>query len=146
MWRALEEQTSIPEWFQRGSNAQVIEARSRMGLESPVAVEDQNLASPTGVPICFRIEIEDMGCQLASCIAMRRHRTTLPRVIPFERGDECSRTQHLAKERLVHLALKFRDEFLPRLRHLQARVVVQQVALVRGLPVGAFNADLSVEP
>ena len=53
--------------------------------------------------------------------------------------------EHAAQEVLVHRALQLGEELLPRFGDLYARPVVQQIAIVRRLAVGALHADMLVE-
>src|SRR5579859_2520817 len=116
-----------------------------MGFETPPAVEDQNLSSPVRVPISFRIEIENVGCKLAGCITVRRHRATVPGIIPLKGRNELPWTQHATQEALIGIAVQFCDEFFPGLSQFHAWAMVQQASVMRGLPIGAFNADLPFE-
>ena len=119
-----------------------------MRLEASSVVHDQDAASPARIPIRFRIEVEDVGTQLAAGVAVRRDPATLPRVIPLQGEDEVrasAKTEHAADQSLVSLAVKFRDEFLPRLREIQTRVVMQDVPVMITLPEGAFHTDLAIE-
>src|SRR5271157_1120073 len=119
-----------------------------MRLQTSAVVHDQDAASPARFPIRFRIEVEDVGAQLAAGVAVRRDAATLPRVIPLQGQDKAralAKIEHAADQSLVNRTVKFRDEFLPRLREIQTRMVMQDVPVVITLPEGAFHTDPAIE-
>src|SRR5208282_3575669 len=119
-----------------------------MRLQTSAVVHDQDAASPARFPIRFRIEVEDVGAQLPPAVPARRDAATLPRVIPLQGEDKAralAKTEHAADQRLVRLAVKLRDEVLPRLREIQTRMVMQDVPVVITLPEGAFHTDPAIE-
>jgi hypothetical protein len=64
MVRALEKQAAISPRVYFGSDLQVIEGRGRMRFEASSIVQNQDMPSPARIPICIRIEIENVRCQL----------------------------------------------------------------------------------
>lgn len=103
--RSLKKQTLIAPWNQRGGDCQIIESRGRMGFETFLVVQNQDLASPIHVPIRFGVEIKNMRSQLASGIAVGRDGTTLPGVVPLQGQDEFPRAKHPAKKGLVSFSM-----------------------------------------
>src|SRR5271157_162884 len=119
-----------------------------MSLEASSVVHDQDAASPARFPVRYRIEVEDVGAQLAAGVAVRRDAATLPRVVPLQSEDKAralAKTEHAADQRLVSLAVKLRDEVLPRFCEIETWVVMQDVPVVITLPEGAFHTDPAIK-
>jgi hypothetical protein len=85
--RSLEEQAAVSPRVDRGADAEVVEGRARMGLPSPLVIQDQHFASPTRIPVLLGIEVEDVRGQLAPGVAVRRNGTTLPGKVPLHGQD-----------------------------------------------------------
>src|SRR5208337_1981110 len=148
MLRALEKQAAVLPQVQGGRNLQVVEARSRVGFVAPLAVENQDVASPLARPVFVGGEEEDVSCELAPGIAVRRNGAALPSVIPLHRKNDFlvgSQPQHPAQEGIVGLSLQFGNKFLPRLGTDYPFPVVQDATIVRGLPVCSLDAYPALE-
>ena len=148
MFRALKEQAAVFAQIQRSRHLEVFERGRRMGLISPLVVQNQYVAAPFPRPVLVRGEEENVGGQLSAGVAVRRDGTALPGVIPLHRKNDLLvrfQIQHTAQERFILFALQFGDKRLPRLRHVHAFPIMQQTAIVRSLSVAPFHTHHALE-
>ena len=148
MLRALEKHATVLAQVERRRHLEIIEGRRRVGLETALVVEDQDVAAPLPRPVLVGGEEEDVRRELAPGIAVRRYGAALPGVVPFHREDDLlarRETQHAAQERVIGLAVELGDELLPGLGDLHPLAVVQDAAVVGSLPEAALHADHALE-
>jgi hypothetical protein len=148
MVRTLEEQASISPWVYFGADLEVIEGWGRMRFEASSIVQNQDVPSPARIPICLRIEIENVRSQLAPRVAVRRDGATLPGEVPFQSQNETLsglRAKHPAEKGQVGFPIELSDEVPPRFRQSQAGLVMQKITVMAALPIGTLDPYLAFE-
>ena len=130
---------------ERPISVQIYGSDPALMAEAARFVQDQGLPAPGGVPVIFRIEIEDMRAVLMPGIAMRRNGATGRPVVPMAVQGEAVASHHLGNELSVAAAAKLRHEVLPGPSHLQAIVVLKDITVMRPLTMASLYSEALFE-